>query len=93
MEQPPVRPVEKPDDNVWHARTRDGQDRSHIPPMARRLFFVRIAQLVLAVAYLVLAAFAAFTLNASTVSLVITNTYTMLTRPCCSSRDSVRPPH
>lgn len=66
MEQPVVRPAEKPRDNVWHARTLDGQDRSHIPPMAKRLFFVRIAQLVLAVAYLVLAAFAAFTLNAST---------------------------
>jgi hypothetical protein len=70
MEQPVARPVEKPRDNVWHARTLDGQDRSHIPPMAKRLFFVRIAQLVLAVAYLVLAAFAAFTLNASTVSLL-----------------------
>jgi hypothetical protein len=54
--------------NVWEGRTQDGQDRSHIPPMSMAMFGIRIAQLVLAVIFLVLASFAAFTLNMGNVS-------------------------
>jgi hypothetical protein len=54
-------------DNVWAGYARDGQDRSHVTPMTMTIFRIRIVQLVLAVAYLVLTAFAAFTLNAAEV--------------------------
>ncbi|KAH8898321.1 hypothetical protein GQ53DRAFT_881388 [Thozetella sp. PMI_491] len=52
-------------ENVWMSKTVDGQDRSHIPPMSMQMFRLRIAQIVLAVIFLILSAFAAYTLNMS----------------------------
>jgi hypothetical protein len=55
--------------NIWPELTKDGKDRSHIPPVTNKLFIIRLVQLGLAVLFLVLAAFAAFTLNISNVRL------------------------
>jgi hypothetical protein len=54
--------------NIWAGRNKDGQDRSHIPPMSMAMLGLRIAQLSLAVIFLVLASFSAFTLNMGNVS-------------------------
>jgi hypothetical protein len=58
----------KPKRNFLEERLKDGQDRSHIPPISMKLVWLRITQITLAVVYLVLAAFAAYTLNTSNVS-------------------------
>ncbi|KAK8085623.1 hypothetical protein PG997_006894, partial [Apiospora hydei] len=57
--------------NVWANHIKNGDDRTHVPPMGRKVFIIRIVQLVLAVVFLVLAAFAAFTLNMGNVSVSI----------------------
>lgn len=54
--------------NVWARYWKDGKSRSHIHPMTSVLFGLRIAQLALAVVFLVLAAFSAFSLNFGSVS-------------------------
>lgn len=60
---------QKRDANVWQGRVKkDGQDRSHIPPISKKLLLLRVAQLGLAVIFLILSAFSAFTLNAANVS-------------------------
>ncbi|KAK8097136.1 uncharacterized protein PG998_005359 [Apiospora kogelbergensis] len=51
------------DRNVWARHIKNGDDRTHVPPLSKKLFIIRVVQLVLAVLFLVLAAFAAFTLN------------------------------
>ncbi|KAK6855150.1 hypothetical protein PG990_008556 [Apiospora arundinis] len=51
------------DRNVWARHIKNGDDRTHVPPLSKKVFIVRIVQLVLTVIFLVLAAFAAFTLN------------------------------
>ncbi len=51
-----------------NGRVNDGQDRSHIPPISTKMIWFRIAQLGLALVYLVLVAFAAYTLNTANVS-------------------------
>lgn len=57
--------------DVWKRIPDDGEDRNHIPPATGKLVLLRIVQLSLAVVFLVLAAFAAFTLNTANVSLLI----------------------
>ena len=57
------------DRNVWARHIKNGDDRTHVPPLSKKLFIIRVVQLVLAVLFLVLAAFAAFTLNMGNVSL------------------------
>ncbi|KAK8070150.1 hypothetical protein PG994_006766 [Apiospora phragmitis] len=49
--------------NVWANHIKNGDDRTHVPPMSKKVLIVRVVQLVIAVVFLVLAAFAAFTLN------------------------------
>ncbi|KAK7992534.1 hypothetical protein PG988_001328 [Apiospora saccharicola] len=49
--------------NVWANHIKNGDDRTHVPPMSKKVLILRIVQLVIAVIFLVLAAFAAFTLN------------------------------
>jgi hypothetical protein len=59
-------------DNVWAERVvKDGQDRSHVPPVSMVQLRLRIAQMVLAVIFLVLASFSAFTLNVGNVSSLV----------------------
>lgn len=57
------------DQNVWANHIKNGDDRTHVPPMSKKVLILRIVQLVIAVVFLVLAAFAAFTLNMGNVSL------------------------
>ncbi|KAK8018368.1 hypothetical protein PG991_007558 [Apiospora marii] len=56
-------PTTANDRNVWANHIKNGDDRTHVPAMSKKVFIVRIVQLVIAVVFLVLAAFAAFTLN------------------------------
>ncbi|KAK7943468.1 uncharacterized protein PG986_012581 [Apiospora aurea] len=49
--------------NVWANHIKNGDDRTHVPPMGKKVLIIRVVQLVFAVVFLVLAAFAAFTLN------------------------------
>ncbi|KAK8044257.1 hypothetical protein PG993_004281 [Apiospora rasikravindrae] len=51
------------DRNVWANHIKNGDDRTHVPPVGVKVFIIRVVQLVIAVVFLVLAAFAAFTLN------------------------------
>jgi hypothetical protein len=53
--------------DIWVKLAKDGKDRSNIPPISQKLFIIRLVQLGLAVAFLILAAFSAFTLNLSNV--------------------------
>lgn len=61
-------PTAANDKNVWANHIKNGDDRTHVPAMSKKAFIVRIVQLVIAVVFLVLAAFAAFTLNMGNVS-------------------------
>ncbi|KAK8053133.1 hypothetical protein PG996_012434 [Apiospora saccharicola] len=57
--------------NVWANHIKNGDDRTHVPPMSKKVLILRIVQLVIAVIFLVLAAFAAFTLNMGNVMLTL----------------------